>query len=354
MAKKYMQVSNLADFKSYGVERYTALINGRAERVYCQCGHVDTEVHDSCPNCGCQSITTSYDKKYYYVLDKSSFPPKVTDVTEWVGVDIDSDDMVSLKIRKTGHTISLSQSGKAAQIVQEHPELLNIGNYTLFNETRDIIAKYIKEDDNGVASWTFALLDKLNRDRVAMQNIQFVKRIFGLFYGKRVYSKLSAIISSQRPISQFVLQLEKVHPFVLQACKDGNDLSTLADNPTRFNNINEDILSFVSAYAIEGYISEPLRMLERAEHLVDEDDARQCFIKFVKEKYASFDWYLHDVETIVNYLNAGNRFTNVKDYYLWKNQSAMAGGYSIAELSEALANVYSNPTEAIFNLANLK
>ena len=354
MAKKYMQISNIADFKSYGVERYHAFVNGRAERVYCQCGHVDTECHDACPKCGCQSVTTSYDKKHYYVLDQTAFPPKVTDVTEWVGIDVDSDDLVTLQIRKTGHTVSLSQNSNAAQIIQEHPELLKMGNYHLFNETREIIAQYIKEDDNGIASWTFAFLDKLSRDRVAIQSVEFVKRVFGLFYGKNVYSKLSAIVSSHRPISQIVLQLEKAHPFVLQACKDGNNLSTLVDNPTRFNNINEEILAFVSAYAIEGYLSEPLRMLERAELLVDEDDARQCFIKFVKEKYASLDWYLHDVETIINYLNAGNRFINVKEYYLYKNNAAMVGGYSMAELSNALANVYSNPTEAIFNLANLK
>ena len=354
MAKKYMQVSNLADFKSYGIERYKALINGRAERIYCQCGNVDTESNASCPNCGCTSLTTSYDKKFYYTLDLRSSPPRVTDVTEWVGVDIDNDDTVTLKIRNTGRTMTLSQSSKAAEIVQEHPEILNIGNYALYNETRDIIAKYIKEDRNGIASWTFALLDKINRDRVAIKNVDFIQRIFRLFYGKKVYSKLSAVISSQRPILQLVLQLEKAHPFVVQSCKDGNDFSSLADNPTRFNNMNEDLLAFISAYAIEGYISEPMRMLEIAERLIDEDDARQCFIKFVKEKYASFDWYLHEVSSIVDYLNSGKTFINVKDYYLWKNQSAMAGGYSMATLSDALADVYTNPTETIFNLANLK
>lgn len=354
MAKKYMQIRNLADFKSYGVERYQTEINGRALRVYCHCGRVDTEFHEVCPDCGCNTVTTSYNKRNYYKLDTLSSPPTVIDITEWVGVDIESDDMVALKLRSTSHSYELSHSSKASQIIKDHPELLTMRNYHLFNETKTLVARHLKDSEDGIASWAIAILDKIYRDPRAPRTMDYIYQIFNTFCNKAVYGKLSTIVTSNQPISHIMSQLSKAHPFVLKACKDASSYNNAIHSPTRFNNMNEDLLLFISSYAAEGYISEPWRFMERAELLIDDDDARRLFIKFVKEKYASFDWYLGEVETIINYLNTGKDFTNVKDYYLWKNSEAISGGYSPVAVADALADVYTNPTEAIFNLANLK
>ena len=354
MAKKYMQILNLADFKSYGVERYKAEVNGRALRVYCSCGRVDTEYYEICPDCGCSTVTTSSIRKSYYEVDTYSSPPQIVDVSEWVGIKIENDDEVSLRLRQDKKSSILAHCHKAAQVIEEHPEILSMCNYSLFDDTKKLLERYIKEDANGIASWTISLLDKIYRDRLAPRDMEFIYKLFSLLGNKQITVKLSSILSSKVPITQIVSRLSKTQPFILSACNDASSFCNLMEYPTRFNNMNEELLSFISAYAAEGYISNPWRFLEKSERLMDDDNARKLFIKFVKEKYASFDWYLNDIDTIIDYLNAGHTFTNVKDYYLWKNHEAMAGGYSVKDLAEALVDVYANPTEAIFNLANLK
>jgi hypothetical protein len=260
-----------------------------------------------------------------------------------------------LKLRQTKNSHDLAHSNKAAKVISQHPELLTYRNYSLFHEVNEIMGKYFKEDDDGLASWTFCLLDKIYRDPKAPRDIEFVNKLFSLMCNKGVRQKIGHVLSSTMPIGTIVDNLSKVHPFVLNAMLDANhSFSNLILQPTRFNNMNEELLSFVSAYAAEGYIRDPWKFMELSESLRDDEDARSLFIKFVKEKYASFDWYLRDVEAMINYINAGHYFTNVKDYYLWKNSESISCGYSPAAVATALADVYTNPSEAILKLANLK
>ena len=87
-------------------------------------------------------------------------------------------------------------------------------------------------------------------------------------------------------------------------------------------------------------------------HLLVEDgvseDNADAFVKFFKERYAN-----GNLGAFICWLNEGNEFKSVKDYYLQINREQLSEAYPTTKIDRAFENVYEDPAGAIINLANL-
>lgn len=351
--KKYIKITNLSSFPEFQGVRVD---EGNLHRSYCQCGFVICDSIGKCPQCGNEEwqdfprVTESYEIRSERLDLRAVLVRHRTHI-----VKNDREETYIETTASDAYSASMSDCNVSRLI--NDPLIERIPKYKV---ARDITRSYFDEDAYESSAYCSMWLPAARfTELIFSQGLQhqrkyeYLREWFDFF---RDYNSVNYFINNCKvskrtnDASLWLEKFELLPAHIQQVCRDGQIVNYFnVDNIDRIGEIPTKILDVVSAYYMCGYI-DSLAWLIKA--LVDEgitEKNADAFVKFFKEKYANLSY----VGVFLQWLNQGNEFISVKDYYLQQNRQQFSKAYPTTKIDQAFATVYEDPVGAILKLANL-
>lgn len=345
--KKYIRITNLSAFPEFA----GVVINkGNMRRSFCQCGFVACNVIDVCPSCG--------NEKFVYLPLKKE---------RWVISKINND----IYFTQMMDTTDISENNQEETIIQTNSCVWTRGDFTAcpnaglildstlpndfpeYRMAREIVKSYLpgNEKDKKVCLQWWRPVSELCRavfqhGKQNQKNYTYLKEWVDFF---RDSESLRTFILGNTQIVPWLQKIESLPMSILQCCRDGSVIRYFNQETIRqIENIPSKILDVLYSYYMCRYVN----TIGHTLHLLVEDgiseDNADAFVKFFKERYAN-----GNLGAFICWLNEGNEFKSVKDYYLQINRKQISEAYPTTKIDRAFENVYEDPAGAIINLANL-
>lgn len=347
--KKYIKLKNLKDFPEFAGIHFG---KGKMDRYFCQCGFSCSSYMESkvCPNCGNTSFTYLPNRTYKSIT-RTYNGSNLEYVTICRSVSIIENDQEETSLKEE----MLETNRYALEYLQDIDVLMNeplIDTIPKYRIARSIIKKSNYKTAKRISDLfgvSVAIADAvLIYGTEEQQTIEYIDGFLSLFLDPSS-AQCFIKVKDRKDLYQWINTLENLPPHILQCCSDGR-IVALFDRKSiyQLNDIPKPVLDILCNYYMCGYIQNLAYILSTLCKSGLEEKNADAFIKFFKECYMKSGWH-----SFVEWLNAGNEFISVKDYYLRRNRDQFIKAYPANKVDKALENVYDDPVNTFIQLANI-
>lgn len=348
--KKYIKLKNLKDFPEFAGVHFG---KGKMDRYFCQCGFSCSTYMDKaiCPDCGNTSFTFLPDRTYKNVVRTIYNGTNLEHATVCRSVGIAKNDQ-----EETYLVEELREANRyALEYLQDIDVLMNdplIDTIPKYKIARAIIKKSNYKTATRISDLfraSVAIADAiLTYGTNEQQTIEYIDGVLSLFRDPNSAQNFIEVGNS-KDLYQWIKTLEELPSHILQCCSDGRIVG-LFDTKSiyQLNDIPKPVLDILCNYYMCRYIQDLAYTLSTLCKSGLEEKNADAFIKFFKERYTKGNLY-----SFLEWLNAGNEFISVKDYYLRKNRAQFVKAYPAEKVDKAFENVYADPVNTFIQLANI-
>jgi hypothetical protein len=199
----------------------------------------------------------------------------------------------------------------------------------------------------------FMFCNKLYREKCGNHTMKFFEELLETIGCREVQTKLNTICNSPNSSKDIIQRLYDAPDCLAPFLKDTQVFSRYI-NPSRYNNelksFDEEIALIIGAYYTEGYLTNIVNMIDLLATVKFDACKRYMFIKFLKEMYANPGYQYSNFKEMLKWIDEGNHFENVKDYFAQRNKDLFVKAYP--KYDEIMENFNRDPSMTLINLAN--
>ena len=353
--KKYSTIINWSDFPEIKGYHY----KDRMSRSLCSCGYTAYEIIHECPVCGNKDFHEqySYNEKYELIGDT------IKRTKTFIRLDKNDQPETTLKRHDQTDTSDILYCHYDIRNIIDETGLRNHRVYGLACYMYDYLVekKYVNDTDHSYGGYystsfyktLFTFCNKLYRERNNTHNIEFFKELVELIGDRDIQTKLNTICNTPCDVKRIVENLYNSPDYLNPFLKD-NQVFARFVNPSRYNNelksFDEDIALIVGAYYSGGYLANIIDLIDLLATVKFDDCKRFMFTKFLKEMYANPGYRYSNFKEMLEWINQGNHFENVKDYFAQRNKELFIEAYP--KYNEIMEDFNKDPSMTLINLAN--
>lgn len=355
MAKKYVRILNWNDYPHVKGYHYTDM----CKRTYCHCGFVAVgEILDECPICGNKEFIGPYKFTETYRIDRDY----IFRERHYVRIDKNNmEETVFKTVSQSDNSAIVNCSYELDKIADE----INLRSHKVYGlgmEMFDYLVEhgyFVHSDYSYSKISLFRSLMTLCRDlynaKSGCHNMEYFDELVTAMNGGDIEAKINYIAGrfASRP-KQLLQDLYDIPSGLLPFMKNQPTFYRLLNNPQCFTGIDEEICNMVAAYYGGEYISSPLDLLDLIYAEQWDGLKRYLFTKAFKELYANPGYKFSNFKEVLEWINSGKHFENIKDFYLQKNRERFTAGLNAKKYDSAMENVYTNPADSIIAISKIK
>lgn len=355
MAKKYVRILNWNEFPDVQGYHYTDM----CKRTLCRCGFTsDKEILKECPICGNKEFIGAYNFTETYRLDRGYI------FRDRIYVRVDKNNQEETVFKKVVQSDNQNITNCSYEL-DKIADKLNLRDHKVYGLGMQMFDYLVEHKYFVHSEYTYSKISlfrslmtfcrDLYESKSGCHNMKYFVELVDAMNGGDICAKLNYISGrySTRP-KQLLQNLYDIPSGLLPFMTDQPTFYRLLNDPQCFIGIDEEIVNMVAAYHGGGYISNPLDLLDIINAEEWNSLKRFLFTKAFKELYAHSGYKFSTFKEILDWINSGKHFENVKDYYLQRNRERFTVGLNAKKYDAAMEKVYTNPADALISISKIK
>ena len=353
--KNYIKITNFSEFPNI---KGLHVSEGNLVRTFCSCGYVECSIVKTCPDCGNTEFVSNKQKIVVNQLVKAASnsyedPLALYESSSYCTIARNQTPTTKIIMSKAGNYTTLMANISNSNIVKyfDCPEFLAHTEYVVAKEM------FLKYNDKMQWSNMLRFVLKVKRDCGSAFCMEKVQEVIDYFGENNLATKLQHLTTSYKSLTipDMTKLIETMHPTMRAICDYSSPFQYFVCNghANEGNCLPTELLDFLYAYMAGRYLAQ--NQIDRIictlydkkieYHHVDP------IIKFIKECYADINSNTWCLIPFIDFINI-HGFTSVKDYFLHRNALYLTRSYKKNIVDEAMLDVYTNPAQALINIAN--
>lgn len=352
--KKYTTITNRSSFPITGYR----VSEGNMHRSYCSCGYDVCDVLDECPICGNKKWTTKYDKTKTFTIHLNGLKTIIEESTHYIALVHNDLPATTLeeKVSSINHDL-WNCSVPLDKMVEDYPELLTIPELQL-------VYKIFKDNNliNTSDGWYYAPNRKWQS--VSLYAAKCIKEFNGyapkateqlidIIGNYDLVSKSEMIARSRFSIKDIMFNFQNLKPYLQVLMKSTYVFEQLLSNPSKYDQIDDEVGDFIAAYYAEGYVEVLTDLLATLSEYKFTPETKRMFMKWMKDNFQTISYSCTELKDMLTWIKTGS-FDNTKEYYMLRNRERFTQYFDTVKYDNAMLDFYQNPADAIIKLAQIK